>query len=114
MRKFFFPIICITFFCVSFVFAENDAIKSPQQKIMSSPNGRYVFSQVSEFARHQYMLDTQTGRLWQIVHDEKDNNKLQPVPYIQILGDEAYIPDPPSDVELDRKFTRNKTLQNMK
>jgi len=100
---------------VSFAFAENSGAKAPQQKIMSSANGRYVFSQVSEFARHQYMLDTQTGRLWQIVSDEHEQLKLSPIPYIQVLlGDDAYIPDSPSDVEAHRKFTRNSTLQKLK
>jgi len=35
--------------------------------VLSSPGQRYVFGQVSEYARHQYLLDTQTGRLWQLV-----------------------------------------------
>ena len=35
--------------------------------VLSSGNGRFVFGQISEYARHQYMLDTQTGRLWKLV-----------------------------------------------
>lgn len=35
--------------------------------VLSSANGRYVFGQVRHARRDQYMLDTQTGRLWQIV-----------------------------------------------
>lgn len=42
--------------------------KDPPGKVLSSANGRYVFGQVSEFRRDQYMLDTQTGRLWKIVN----------------------------------------------
>lgn len=36
-------------------------------KVLSAPGGRYVFGQISEFRRDQFMLDTQTGRLWKIV-----------------------------------------------
>jgi hypothetical protein len=35
--------------------------------VLSSQGGRYVFGQISPARRDQYMLDTQTGRLWQIV-----------------------------------------------
>lgn len=35
-------------------------------KILSSSLGRYVFGQVSPFRADQFMLDTQTGRLWEI------------------------------------------------
>lgn len=44
-----------------------DAVKvtPPQQKSLSgSDSARYVFGQISEFRRDQYMLDTRTGRLW--------------------------------------------------
>jgi hypothetical protein len=45
-------------------FAENE----PKQfSSLQSPNGRYVFGQISTFRRDQFMLDTQTGRLWEIV-----------------------------------------------
>lgn len=30
-------------------------------------SGRFVFGQISDYRRDQYMLDTQTGRLWKIV-----------------------------------------------
>jgi hypothetical protein len=39
----------------------------PQQKTLASPGGRYIFGQVSDFRSDQYMLDTQTGRLWRVV-----------------------------------------------
>lgn len=35
--------------------------------VLSAPGGRFVFGQVSQYARHQYMLDVQTGRLWRLV-----------------------------------------------
>lgn len=32
--------------------------------VLSASGGRYVFGQISQYRRDQYMLDTQTGRLW--------------------------------------------------
>jgi hypothetical protein len=47
----------------------------PQQKTLASPNGRYVFGQVSDFRSDQYMLDTQTGRLWRVtLHQAKNSD----------------------------------------
>jgi len=34
--------------------------------VLSAPGGRYVFGQVSSGRIDQYMLDTQTGRIWQL------------------------------------------------
>lgn len=50
--------------CISTAEAEPVEVKLPQQKMLSSPGGRFVFGQISEFRRDQFMLDTQTGRLW--------------------------------------------------
>jgi len=38
---------------------------APDNKTLSSAN-RYVFNQISDFRKDQYMLDTHTGRLWRI------------------------------------------------
>ena len=77
----------------------NEPVKvSPQQqKVLSSPNGRYVFGQISDFRSDQYMLDTQTGRLWQIVLRKAKNpdgsdapgegfQVLDAVPYTDLDG----------------------------
>ena len=40
--------------------------------VLSAPTGRYVFGQINQMARDQYMLDTQTGRLWRIMCAESD------------------------------------------
>jgi hypothetical protein len=34
--------------------------------VLSAPGGRYVFGQISARTSDRYLLDTQTGRLWQI------------------------------------------------
>ena len=52
-----------------------DAVKitPPQQKVISSENGRFVFGQISDFRSDQYMLDTKTGRLWTIALKKSKN-----------------------------------------
>ena len=76
-----------------------DAVKvtPPQQKVLVSSSGRFVFGQISEYRRDQFMLDTQTGRLWQIVTRKAKNPDgsdapgdgyaiLDSVPYADING----------------------------
>ena len=71
--------------------AEPVEVKPPQQKTLASPGGRFVFGQISDYRRDQYMLDTATGRLWQKVcakSDEKSTSQddciavLQVIPYV--------------------------------
>jgi len=44
--------------------AQAQAPATGQQGALSSAGGRYVFGQISESRRDQYLLDTLTGRLW--------------------------------------------------
>lgn len=82
-----------------------DAVKviPPQQKVLSSENGRYVFGQISDFRSDQYMLDTKTGRLWTIVLRKPKNpdgtdasgegfRVLDSVPYVNIDNSLAIEP----------------------
>lgn len=79
-----------------------DAVKVvPQQRAMSTEGGRFVFAQISDMRRDQYMLDTKTGRLWQVVErtvpraDGKGTTSytvLQPVPYTDDNGKETSEP----------------------
>lgn len=62
----------------------NDA-----HSVLSAPGGRYVFGQVSQFARYQYMLDTKAGRLWQIVVDANERASLEEIPYDRGIVDFA-------------------------
>lgn len=32
--------------------------------VLSAQGGRFIFGQVSSFRRDQYLLDSQTGRMW--------------------------------------------------
>jgi len=79
--------------------ADPAKVAIPQQKVLSSSNGRYVFGQVSDYRRDQYMVDTQTGRLWQIVVRPDESNTsgdgikiLQVIPYVNIGGEITVTP----------------------
>lgn len=50
------------------------------EKVLSSEGGRYVFGQVSDARRDQYMLDTKTGRLWRVVSAKYKNAKGEDIP----------------------------------
>ncbi len=82
--------------------------------LASTTEGRYVFGQISDFRSDQFLLDTQTGRLWQLVVDQEKNKKLQPVPIIQIWGDESYIPDPMTEVDGQRELMLRKRIEDLK
>jgi len=75
----------------STVFAEPVEVIPPENKVLSSHNGRFVFGQISGLARDQYMLDTQTGRLWQLVATEDKSTLLQIVPYRHLNGDLSVV-----------------------
>ena len=38
----------------------------PPSVVLNSANGRFAFGQVGTFRSDQYLLDTQTGRLWKV------------------------------------------------
>ncbi|WP_448211625.1 hypothetical protein [Colwellia sp. MEBiC06753] len=86
----------------------------PQHKVLGSENGRFVFGQVSSFRSDQYLLDTHTGRMWQIVENKDKQSVLQPVPIKQLLVEEAYIPEPVERDEAYRDMLRNGTIEKMK
>lgn len=77
---------------------EKIKVAQDQQKTLSSANGRFVFGQISDFRSDQYMLDTQTGRLWQIVErtDEKGSpagRVLQVIPFVSVDGKLGLLPN---------------------
>ena len=79
--------------------------------VLKSENGRFVYGQVGPARADQFLLDTQTGRLWQIVVDKEGRQKLQPVPFIQVnplmaQRGEAYLPDPADKIALHQANAR--------
>ena len=100
MKKYF--LFCVFFFLLSGVsFASS----------LSSDNGRFVFGQISEFSRDQYMLDTQTGMLWQIVISENKTLSLQPVMY-NYFGMGTYFS--PGDIEKKSKEAEKYIFEDSK
>ncbi len=57
-------VVCLCVASVIPAHAENDV---KNFSLLQNSNGRYVFGQISSFRRDQFMLDTHTGRLWEIV-----------------------------------------------
>jgi len=56
------------------------------------PGGRYVFGQISSMRADQFLLDTHTGRVWQIVVNEKGLRSFSPIPYQSIDGNQYLGP----------------------
>jgi hypothetical protein len=86
------------FFSVS-VGAQPLGILSPQsqqqsqQKILASSKGRFVFGQVSDSSKDQFMLDTSTGRLWRIAEKGDIGIFLRSVPYRNSKGECSPLPE---------------------
>jgi hypothetical protein len=92
------------------IIAVTDSIaqlKENKNKNLSSENGRFVFGQISEYRRDQYLLDTQTGRIWQIVADSSKNVSLQQILFESIDGSKTLLPEEPSE-QLKRFFEKVK------
>lgn len=67
--------------------------REPHHECLSSPNGRFVFGQISDSTKDQFMLDTFTGRLWRIGESGKIGLFLEPVPYRTPEGECSNLPE---------------------
>ena len=63
-----------------------------QYEHLACPGGRFVFGQVSDSGKDQFMLDTRTGRLWRIAESGEVGIYLRAVPYRTEKGE--YLPLP--------------------
>lgn len=79
--------------------AEPVKVQPPANKSLSAENGRFVFGQISEYRRDQYMLDTKTGRLWRTVvisigegENKQEVTLLEPILYQN--SDGKWLPEP--------------------
>lgn len=52
---------------------------------LSSQGGRFVLGQISNYRADQYLLDTQTGQVWQIAKEEDNSTVLQPIKIISYV-----------------------------
>ena len=62
-------------------------------KILSAAGGRFVFGQISDSGKDQFMLDTLTGKLWRIGESSDVGMHLRPIPYRMEDGKYSPIPD---------------------
>jgi hypothetical protein len=65
----------------------------PAGKVLSSTGGRYVFGQISDSGKDQFMLDTQTGRLWRIAESSDVGTHLRAIPYRDEKGKVSPFPE---------------------
>lgn len=83
-------------------------------KILYSPGKRYVYGQVGSARADQFLLDTETGRMWLRVKGKDERPVLEPVAIIQILGDEAYSPESEAEVQAIRDALRKLLAEKAK
>jgi hypothetical protein len=76
-----------------FGMASSQAQAAPEYKVLCSATGRYVFGQISGSSKDQFMLDTQTGRLWQIAESGEIGIYLRTVPYRDAEGTCSPLPE---------------------
>lgn len=75
------------------------AQEAPKRQMLGGPNGRFVLGQIGEFASSQYLVDTQTGRVWEVVnmtdsHGKSTGSGLRQVKFITAEG-AIWGPEPP-------------------
>ena len=75
--------------------------QQPQQKphygCLSSAGGRFVFGQISDSSKDQFMLDTFSGRLWRISKSGRVGIFLESVQYRVGEGKYSSLPGQISD-----------------
>ena len=75
-----------------FGIAQAPAQKISSEKVLTSGTGRYVFGQISDSSKDQYMLDTLTGRLWR-VGETSSGVHLKEIPYKDDKGKLSPYPE---------------------
>ena len=66
----------------------RDNIKKLIAGVLTSQSGRFVFGQVSE-SKNEFLLDTQTGKLWQLVLDRDSILVLIPITRLEDMAQVA-------------------------
>jgi len=77
--------------------APSQRTEKPKQEVLSSENGRFVFGQISDASKDQFMLDTVTGRLWRIAETGEIGMFLRAIPYRNDEGEISRVPEEVSD-----------------
>ena len=93
-----------------FGMAGGQVQQKPQPQVLGSPTGRFVFGQISDSSKDQFMLDTLTGRLWRIAESGQIGIYLTPVPYRDAEG--KCVPLPPAAAPCGPGGSEEKPGQN--
>jgi hypothetical protein len=80
-----------------FGMASSQPQAAPEFKVLCSATGRYVFGQISDSSKDQFMLDTLTGRLWRIAESGDIGIYLRTVPYRDEEGKCSPLPESVSE-----------------
>ena len=93
---------CFLFFGPEKVFAQfglggAQTVLEPSFESLSAANGRFVFGQISDSSKDQFMLDTLTGRLWRIAESGEIGIYLRSVPYRTSADEYTPLPEKLSD-----------------
>jgi hypothetical protein len=109
-------IVCLSAFWIGFTAANvcaqafglgaSQGPQRPQPNVLCSPGCRFVFGQVSDSSKDQFMLDTFTGRLWRVAETGEVGLFLSPVPYR--IKEGTYSPLPEKSPEAREKDSRKK------
>jgi len=75
-----------------FGFTPKQVQKKSHHAILSTPQGRFVFGQVSESTEDKFMLDTVTGRLWRLSKRTDVGLCLTVIPYYSKDGKCSSVP----------------------
>ena len=78
-------------------FSSSQTPQQPQRGALATATGRFVFGQISDSSKDQFMLDTVTGRLWRIAESGKVGVYLKSVPYRDEKGECSMLPAKISD-----------------
>ncbi|MBN1832839.1 MAG: hypothetical protein JW896_12095 [Deltaproteobacteria bacterium] len=73
--------------------AQQQRSEKPRQEVLFSENGRFIFGQISDSSKDQFMLDTLTGRLWRIAETGEIGMFLRAIPYRNDEGEMTYVPE---------------------
>jgi hypothetical protein len=75
----------------------SPSVQKQKADILGTPGGRYLFGQLSDSSKDQFMLDSLTGRLWRISESGEVGPYLNPVPYRGKDGKYSNQPGEPSE-----------------
>lgn len=94
------PIVRILLALTAVALSADALAQGRNQPAVLGGQGRFVFGQINEFNADQYMLDTQTGRLWRLVDTASgEGSVLEPVPYALPGGGVQATPPDASQIE---------------